>query len=393
VALRSYIQEDHAALLSLSRDDLIALIVAQQTHMQTQAEQIAALTSRIAELEAKLAVPPKTPDNSSLPPSKGQKLNLPGRGKKKPRPSRPGVARHLAEDPDYTIEALVAACRHSDHALGPADLPEFHAYDHVDMPTIQPITTRIHRHRGVCPCCRRSVIASVPDGMEPGSPFGPGIAALVLHLHVTKAISFERLSRLMDELFGLTISEGAIANILARAEKPLLAACVPIAAAVRASLVVGSDETSARVGGKTWWQWVLLSSTAICHVIVETRAASVVTAFLDGAKPEIWVADRYGGQLGMAPPGRCVWRICYATRNTPSRRGIRCSHRDFTCCCYGRWRLASGGSGWRIRRSRNTTPIWNAGWIGSYQGRCRRSRLPVSCSARSAAIATTCSGS
>jgi hypothetical protein len=37
--------------------------------------------------------------------------------------------------------------------------------------------------------------------------------------------------------------------------------------AVRASLVVGSDETSARVCGKTWWQWVLLSSTAICHVI------------------------------------------------------------------------------------------------------------------------------
>ena len=120
----------------------------------------------------------------------------------------------------------------------------------------------------------------------------------MLHLHITQAISFERLSRLMGEVFGLTISEGAIANILARAEKPLLAACVPIAAAVRASLVVGSDETSARVGAKTWWQWVLLSSTAICHVIADTRAAVVITAFLDGARPEVWVADRYGGQLG-----------------------------------------------------------------------------------------------
>jgi transposase len=67
---------------------------------------------------------------------------------------------------------------------------------------------------------------------------------------------------------------------------------------VRASPVVGSDETSARVGGKSWWQWVLLSSTAICHVIADTRAASVVTTFLQGVKPEVWVADRYGGQLG-----------------------------------------------------------------------------------------------
>jgi hypothetical protein len=28
------------------------------------------------------------------------------------------------------------------------------------------------------------------------------------------------------------------------------------------------------------------------------RAASVVTTFLAGAQPEVWVADRYGGQLG-----------------------------------------------------------------------------------------------
>jgi transposase len=67
---------------------------------------------------------------------------------------------------------------------------------------------------------------------------------------------------------------------------------------MRASAVVGCDETSARVGGKTWWQWVLLSSTAICHLIADTRAASVVSRFLDGAGPQVWVADRYGGQAG-----------------------------------------------------------------------------------------------
>ena len=38
--------------------------------MQKQARQIATLTARIAELETRLAVPPKNPDNSSLPPSK-----------------------------------------------------------------------------------------------------------------------------------------------------------------------------------------------------------------------------------------------------------------------------------------------------------------------------------
>ncbi len=281
---------DRDALLALSKDDLIALILA-------QAAQISALTARVADLEAKLAAPPKTPDNSSLPPSKGQKANCPDRLKMERR-DRPGVTRALAEDPDRVVEATLAACPHCAHPLAAADQPDIHAYDHIDLPPIRPVVTRFHRHRGVCPCCRKRVVAPVPEGFAPGSPFGPGLCALIIHLHVTQAVDFERLTRLLAEVFGLTLSEGAVVNILARAEAPLLAATAPIAAAVRASSVVGCDETSARVAGKTWWQWVLLGSTAICHLIAETRAASVVTAFLDGARPAVWVADRYGGQLG-----------------------------------------------------------------------------------------------
>jgi transposase len=187
-------------------------------------------------------------------------------------------------------------------------MSEIHAYDHIDLPPIQPIVTRIHRHHGICPCCRKHVSAPAPEGFEPGSPFGPGIGSVIIHLHITQAVSFERLSKLMSELFSLSISEGAIANILKRAQTPLVAAAEIIAAAVRASPVVGSDETSARVRGKTWWQWVLLSTTAIYHIIADTRAASVVTTFLDGAQPEIWVADRYGGQLGHG----AVRQLCLA---------------------------------------------------------------------------------
>ena len=38
-------------------------------------QRLEAAERRIAELEAKLAEPPKTPDNSSLPPSKGERPN------------------------------------------------------------------------------------------------------------------------------------------------------------------------------------------------------------------------------------------------------------------------------------------------------------------------------
>ncbi len=134
--------------------------------------------------------------------------------------------------------------------------------------------------------------------MPPGSPFGPDLTALILHLHVTQAIGFERLVRLLDEVFGIGISEGAIANILARAGAPLTAAAETTATEVRNSKVVASDETSARVEGKNWWQWVLLSSTAVHHLIADSRSAAVLTDFLGETKPDVWVADRYAAQAG-----------------------------------------------------------------------------------------------
>jgi len=293
------------ALADLSKDELIALVVAQaavigkqEALAEVQAGQIDLLKQRVADLEAKLGQPPKTPDNSSMPPSRGQKPNRAERRAAKARAGRPGAHRALSPNPDRVVEALAASCPDCGHELAPEDQPAFHAYDHIDLPPIKPVVTRIHRHRGICPCCRQRFSAPAPDGMAPGSPFGPGLSALILHLHITQAIGFERLVRLMDEVFGVTISEGAIANILARAEAPMVVAAEKIAAEVRSSAVVASDETSARVQGKTWWQWVLLSSTAIYHLIADTRGATVVTEFLKGQVPEVWVADRYAAQNG-----------------------------------------------------------------------------------------------
>src|SRR5437016_5328215 len=278
-------------LAKLSKEELIALVLA-------QAAQIEELTRRIAELEARLGGPPKTPDNSSVPPSQGRKPNRAERRAAKKQKGRPGVFRALAPRPDRIVSRRAEDRPHCASALTPADQVGFPGYDHIDLPPIRPVITRIHRHRGVCPNCRRGFSAPPPAGMPLGSPFGADLTALILHLHITQAIGFERLVRLLDEVFGIRISEGAIANMLARAGAPLTAAAETTAAEVRSSKVVASDETSARVEGKNWWQWVLLSSTAVHHLIADSRGAVVLTDFLGETKPDVWVADRYAAQAG-----------------------------------------------------------------------------------------------
>jgi transposase len=255
-----------------------------------------ALTARILELEAKLGKPPKTPDNSSLPPSHGRKANAtePARGKKT-RKGHPGAARALAENPDATRDIFAERCA-CGAALDAAGQERARSFDHIDLPPITPVVTRINLFRAICPCCKARVTAPAPADMPEGSPFGPGIKAAVAYLHGCQMVGFKRLTELCQGLFGLTLSQGAIANMLSRMGEPFGAAADKIAAIVRASEVIASDETSARVKGKTHWQWTFGCTTAVYHVIAPTRGKSVPTDFLAGARPKVWLSDRLPAQ-------------------------------------------------------------------------------------------------
>lgn len=108
-------------------------------------EQNKTLLARIAELEARAGKPPKTPTNSSLPPSSRQKANVAdASATKKSRKGRPGVTRALCPNPDVTRDIYAERCDCG------AKVPRTgqglaHAYDHVEFPPIKPITTRINR--------------------------------------------------------------------------------------------------------------------------------------------------------------------------------------------------------------------------------------------------------
>ena len=68
------------------------------------------LLARIAELEASAGKPPKTPTNSSLPPSSGQKANVQdASATSKSRNGRPGVARELCPNPRRDAQRLCRA--------------------------------------------------------------------------------------------------------------------------------------------------------------------------------------------------------------------------------------------------------------------------------------------
>jgi transposase len=277
-----------------------------------QAALIERLAARVAELEALLAKPKKTSQNSHTPPSQDRK---PGGGvdekngkRRRPRPSRPGSARPLSEAPDETIKRLAIACPHCAADVSGQTQTCRHRYDHIEIPPIRPHVTRIELYGGRCGACGKRFCAAPPEGMAPGTPFGAGVRALLLYLHHSHHVGFERLSRMMAELFGLTISEGAIANAFRRAQTAITTACAGIKEKLLAARVIASDETTSRIAGATHWHWVFVSVKAVLHTIAPRRAKAVAEEVLGAHRPEVWVSDRYAGQQDLAP----AHQVCLA---------------------------------------------------------------------------------
>ena len=211
------------------------------------------------------------------------------------------------------------ACPHCAAAWAAEPQTPQQVYDRIELPPIKPDVTRVRLFGGRCACCGERAVATAPAGLEPGSPFGKSIEAMAVYLHYAQAIGLERLRCLFGELFGLSISEGALCNILARAQRPLEAAAAAIAAAVAASDVVASDETSVRVMKKTQWEWVFVTA-CLCAAHHppqpwRRRGAGAVRRACGRAcgSPTAWAAS-----AAMPTSGRCASRICCATRNTPS---------------------------------------------------------------------------
>lgn len=296
------------ALESLDKETLIRLVLVQVQTISALTRQIEFLTTRVSELEAKLGLPPKTPDNSSTPPSQGRKASV-SAAEKPERKAHAGAHRPLHPNPAHKRDMIATACQHCGADVSGVAQTACETYDHVEIPDIEPDVTRVTLHGGVCPCCAKKFKAAPPSGMEPGSPFGENLRALVIYLRFTQGIAFERLARLLSDILGLEISEGALVNMLEAAREAFAAQINHIRARLLSGTILQSDETGLRVGKKNWWLWVFHHDDSAIFVIEPSRGKCVVEGFLGAFRPDFWVSDRYAGQMGWAKKGN---QVCLA---------------------------------------------------------------------------------
>jgi transposase len=290
----------------LSEPEKDALIAALWAEVQR-------LNARLAALEAKAQAPRKNAHNSSVPPSQSPKPNhsLGPRTEIRREASvgRVGGGRLLHQAPDQVIIAQAKTCPHCGGAVQAHEQHPQAVYDKIELPPVAPLVTRVEQHAGQCPHCGQSYVAPVPVGLEPGTPFGASIQSLATYLRYTHAISYARLSALFTQVYGVSISEGALANLFQRVHTRLDDRVEEILTRLRSSRLICSDETGARVNGRTQWEWVFQNAEVCVHVIRPSRGHGVIRDILGNHRPTIWVSDLYSAQRHHPAED---WQVCLA---------------------------------------------------------------------------------
>lgn len=123
---------------------------------------------------------------------------------------------------------------------------------------------------------------------------------MATYLKTFQALSYERLQAALSELFGLTLSQGGLMNLLRRAQGCFRPGRDAAIATLRRAEVVACDETGVRIEGSNAYHWLFHSAQAVVHAASPTRGSVVVREMMDGHRPEVWISDRYTAQQGHA---------------------------------------------------------------------------------------------
>ena len=255
---------DRTALEQLSKDALIALLLAQEAR---HAAEMAAMQARLDDLDRRLSL---NSSNSGKPPS-SDGLKKPVRvsslrehSGKKPggQKGHRGETLCRTETPDTITDHYPLVCAGCGASLTEAMATGHTARQVFDLP--EPLLRVVAEHRAHdcrCAACGSHTRAAFPDGVTAPVQYGKRIGALVLYLLHYQLLPEKRLATLMADLFGVRLATATIARISRDCAERSQSFAIAVRDRVAAAPVKHMDETGFRIGGRT--QWLHIASTVL----------------------------------------------------------------------------------------------------------------------------------
>lgn len=245
--------------------------------------------------------PQATSENSSLPPSKDpigfkrtqslrQKSGRPNGG----QPGHKGYTREQTALPNKTVECFPEVCPECGRRIDPGDAHIAERRQIWDLPLpIAPIVTEYQSMECTCRCgchCK----GEFPRQATAPVSYGANVHALVGYMSTLQSIPFKRMVDILNNVFGLQMSQGTVSNILQRMRKKAEKEMDVIRTAIEKAVVVGADETSVKINGQQHWVWAFQTDALTYMAVDKGRGKAVIDKhFPEGLPHSILVTDRH----------------------------------------------------------------------------------------------------
>src|SRR5215470_8512469 len=264
-------------------------------------ERIAALESRVAELEARLGT---NATNSGTPPS----ANPPGAPRpvtKKRTGKRPGgqpghPPRRKRRLPPQRLHQVIpfvpSRCDRCHRPLPPQAAPADPAptwHQVAERPRVAAQVTEYQGPYRTCPCCGHVNRAPIPQGLKATSP-GPRLAAALGYLAGSHRVSSRGPGEITEGVFDVPVALGTVANVRAEPSEAPAPAHAEALQVVRAAAVKHVDETGWELAGELCWLWGAAADTAAAFLIHARRGAEALAALLGEAVQGLVCGGRWG---------------------------------------------------------------------------------------------------
>ncbi len=257
------------------KDQEIARLRAENQRLSAQVERQNLEITRLKALVEQLQ---RASKRQAAPFSKGEPFANPKTPGRKPGPDYGTKAfRQAPAEVDETYEApLPDECP---NCGGGVEFVESAEQYQVEIPR-KPIRRKFNIQVGRCRCCGQRVQGRHPlqtsDALgAAASQLGPDAQALATTLNKETGLSHGKIQQVFQNIFGITFSRGASAQIMLRAAERCGNAYREIQIVVRQSPWCVPDETGWKVGGLLRWLHVFVTEAATLFLIRPSRGFDV----------------------------------------------------------------------------------------------------------------------
>jgi transposase len=250
-----------------------------------------ALERENEELKAKIAALQKDSSTSSKPPSSdfGKKTKpkpTPKNGDtKRKRGAQPGHDPHW-RDPfdDANVDYTDIACTECPDCHGPVTFskqpPKVIQQIELLLPSEMIAITGVRSRAMWCRKCKQVHYAPFDDATQRAGLTGPRISALIGYLKGACHCSYTTIKHFLRDLFGIKISRGYLAKVIAKISDSMKDAYDDLANRLPDQKVVNADETGHKEYKKAMWTWCFRAALFTLFKIDSSRGSDVLLKML-----------------------------------------------------------------------------------------------------------------